>query len=310
MRPSIAASGKTLTTLILLLNLCLCGSTALAQTTEQNTLPNVGAGASNVTKAPQSATSTPPAHLLKGGINFVVPRGTNIKLKLSGVPTSGLRLFDRDLSGNLYPAQVDQEITAKTSEDLYVDTDKVIPEGTIFHGRVSEIIPPRRANRPGAIRISFDRLIMPDGKRFAFHAEADNTKASTLKSKSKGLGRVAAYAAGGGIVGALVAYQLFGLDKTIAMHGYNIAGGAALGAVAATTYALMKHGSAAVLEPGDDLNMAIDTDLLLPAATDPVAKQPLPALPGLEITIQKSKLVSDGLDSYMLNLEAFNCEQH
>ncbi|MBZ0188831.1 MAG: hypothetical protein K8F91_21490, partial [Candidatus Obscuribacterales bacterium] len=59
--------------------------------------------------------------ILKGHLNYCVPKGTPIKLKLSMVPSTGLRLMDRDLEGNLHPARVDQKITAKTTEDIYVD---------------------------------------------------------------------------------------------------------------------------------------------------------------------------------------------
>lgn len=242
--------------------------------------------------------------LLKGQVTYVVPQGTPIKLKLASVPSSGLRLADRDLDGNLYPAELNEEITAKTTEDLYVDEKKVIPEGTIFHGHVSSIVPPRRVGRPGSLALTFDYFTTPDGKRFAFRAEANNCRASTFKTKAKGLGIIAAHTAGGAITGALVAYQLFGLQNTVALHGYNLAGGAAAGALGATAYALLRRGPKAVLEPGDDLNMEIDSDLLLPAATEPTLKKPAQQVPGLEIEVVKSKMVKDELDGYYLRLEA------
>ncbi len=242
--------------------------------------------------------------LLKGQVTYVVPSGTPIKLKLASVPTSGLHLMDRDLEGNLHPAQLGQEVTARTTEDLYVDNNKVIPEGTIFHGKVSQIIPPRRVSRPGSLVLSFDYLTTPDGRHFAFRAEADNRILSTYKTKAKGLGIIAAHAAGGAITGFLVAYQLFGPQYTVAMHGYNLAGGAALGAVGGITYALLKHGPQAVLEPGDDLNMEINTDLLLPAAVEPsIAHKQEPTLPGFEIEVLKSKVMKDGLDGHELFLD-------
>ncbi|HEY9870273.1 MAG TPA: hypothetical protein V6D08_13990 [Candidatus Obscuribacterales bacterium] len=252
--------------------------------------------------APQVADSaTRP--LLKGRVTYLVPRGTPIKLKLASVPTSGLRLGDRDLEGNLYPAQLNQEITARTSEDLYVDDNKVIPEGTVFYGKVTKIFPPRRVGRPGWLSLTFDSFQTPDGRRFAFRVEADTFRKSTAKTKAKGFGLIAAHAAGGAIVGALIAYQLFGLENTLAVHGYNIAGGAAAGALAATAYAIMRRGPQAVLEPGDDLNMEINTDLLLPAATEPTAKKAGPHLDGLEVEILKSKVKRDGLGGHYLQLE-------
>jgi hypothetical protein len=250
--------------------------------------------------AARPVKSTP---ILKGSAEYVVPQGTTIKLKMATVPTSGLHLLDRDLEGNLYPAQVGQEVTAKTSEDMYVDDNKVIPEGTVFHGKVSQIVAPRRLHRDGSLSIAFDNFTTPDGRKFAFRADANNFVASTNKSKMREAGRVAAHAAGGAIVGALVAYQLFGPKATVAMHGYNIAGGAAGGALLATGFALMDKGKKAVLEPGDNLNMQIDTDLLMPAAVEPSAKARSPYLEGLSIEIEKSKVIKDGLEGHIIRLD-------
>lgn len=241
--------------------------------------------------------------LLKGYVNYRVPKGTPIKLKLSIVPTSGLRLMDRDLEGKLHPAKEGQLITAKTTEDIFVGTNKVIPEGTIFYGEVSKIHPQRRVGRPGHLDISFKNLKLPNGKTFAFTAEADNFKKSTAKTKLKGFGLIAAHAAGGAVVGALVAYQIFGLQHTIEMHGYNIAGGAAGGALLATGFAIMRKGPKATLEPGDDLNMRINTDLLIPIAQEPTVKEEPPEVSGLKIKILKMKKKNDGLGNKLLYLD-------
>jgi hypothetical protein len=246
-------------------------------------------------------SSTTP--LLKGQITYVVPSGTPIKLKLATVPSLGLKMLNRDMDGNLNPAELDQEITAKTTEDIYVDDNKVIPEGTVFHGKVSKIYPPRRVGRPGSLVISFDSFKTPDGRKFAFRVEANNEKVSTKKSKAKGLGIIAAHAAGGAAVGAIFAYAYCGLEQTIAMHGYNIAGAAAAGALMGIGVALFRHGPKAVLEPGDDFNMQFDRDLLIPAAVSPTQKAPPNNLPGLSMNIVKSKIIKDGLNGHLIKLE-------
>jgi hypothetical protein len=248
-----------------------------------------------------SASSSP--KVLKGSIECVVPQGTTIKLQMASVPTTGLHLLDRDLDGNLYPAKLGQEVTAKTTEDMYVDDNKVIPEGTVFHGSVSKIQAPRRLHRDGSLSIAFDSFTTPDGRRFEFKAEANNFVASTNKSKLREAGRVLYHAGGGAIVGALIAYQVFGTKGTLACHGYNIAGGAAGGALVATGFALMDKGKKAVLEPGDNLNMEINTDLLIPAAVEPTAKARSPYLEGLTIEVEKSKVIKDGLDGHMVRLD-------
>ncbi len=242
--------------------------------------------------------------ILKGQLTYTVPSGTPVKLKLAMVPSHPMGLANRDFDGNLYPARLGQQITAKTTEDIYVDHNKIIPEGTIFYGEVTKIFPPRRVGRPGSLALSFYQLTTPNGCKFAFRAEADNFKKSTAKSKAKGFGIIAAHAAGGAIVGALVAYQLFGMQNTIAMHGYNIAGGAAGGALLATGYAIMRKGPKATLEPGDDLNMAIDSDLLMPIAREPEIKKNKLEIADLKIEIEKSKIVSDGLGSHFVTIDA------
>lgn len=237
-----------------------------------------------------------PGTVLKGSATYTVPKGTPFKLKLTQVPTNGLRLLDRDMDGNLLPAQLNDVICAKTSEDIYIDDHKVIPEGTVFHGKVSRIHDPRRFYRKGWLEISFDSLKTPDGRRFAFAVEADNFKHSTTKSKLAGTGRILSHAAGGAIVGTLVAYQLTGgMKGTAETKGMNLAVGAAAGALIAGGYAAWEKGPKAVLEPGDDLNMAIDSDLLMPAAVEPKVKAKSYSLEGLDITINKVKTKKDNL---------------
>lgn len=245
-------------------------------------------------------SSTP---LLQGHATYCVPKGTPIKLKLATVPNFGMDMLQRDLDGKLVPAQVHEEISAKTTEDIFVDDNKAIPAGTIFHGYVHRVMAPGRVGQKGWVQLSFDAFQTPDGRRFAFQAEADNRGHSTTKSKLKRFGYVASYAAGGAVVGALVAYQICGLQETIAMHGYNIAGGAAAGALGGTAFALLRHGPDAVLEPGDDLSMEIDTDMLIPAATKPTVTPPPANVPGLTLKVLKSKVISDQLDGRQLQLK-------
>ena len=251
-----------------------------------------------------SHSNTNVSKVLQGGVTYTVPVGTPIKLKLASVPSHPISLMDRDIEGNLYPARLNQQITARTTEDIYVNNNKIIPEGTILHGCVSKILPPKRVYRPGSLELSFDCLTTPDGKKFAFKAQADNARQSTVKTKAKGLGIIAAHTAGGAIVGALVAYQIFGLEKTISMHGYNIAAGAAAGALIATGYAVMRKGPKATLEPGDDLNMVIDSDLLMPVAMDIESKNNNVDMSELKIKIEKSKIDNDGVGGHFVTVDA------
>ncbi|MBX9692754.1 MAG: hypothetical protein K2Z81_10245, partial [Cyanobacteria bacterium] len=174
------------------------------------------AGTGNGTDSGSSGSS---GVMLKGGVSYCVPKGTPIKIKLAACPTYGLKLADRDLEGNLHPAKEGQTFTARVSEDIFVENNRVIPEGTILYGSVAKVHEPRHNGRPGHLDLEFTKLKLPDGRFFAFRAEADNFRKSTWKSKARGAGRLAAYAGGGAIVGTMVGYQLFGMDGTIGMHG-------------------------------------------------------------------------------------------
>lgn len=241
--------------------------------------------------------------MLQGGVTYCVPKGTPLKLKLALVPTMGMRLADRDLEGNLHPAREGQKITAKTTEDIFIENNRVIPEGTTLYGLVSKVHGQRRVGRETFYEIAFKTLELPDGRKFAFTAEADNFKPSTMKTKAKGFGLIAAHAAGGAVLGAIFAYQIFGLSSTISMHGYNIAGGAAAGALLATGFAIMRKGPKATLEPGDDLNLRIDTDLLMPMTVEPKPKKAPSTIAGLKIDVENVKSVKDGVDGKLMKMD-------
>jgi len=241
---------------------------------------------------------------LKSGVSYTVPKGTAMSLKITQVPSNGMHLLQKDLEGNPMPARTGDVISAMITEDIYVDGDRVIPEGTIFRGHVVHINGPRRVQRPGWVDISFNELELPSHKIFRFKAEADNLEASTFKSKMKGVGMVAANAAGGAIIGTMVAYQIFGLHYTIASKGINLGAGAAGGAILAAGHAIMKRGHKAWLEPGDGLNLSIDTDMVMPALTAPTRHVAANAnVEGLTIDVLKSKVIKNGLGGYFIRLD-------
>jgi len=243
---------------------------------------------------------------LKAGTSYCVPSGTPMSLKVtSASPDMGMKLLQKDLEGNPIPARLGDVITAMITEDIYVDGDRVIPEGTIFRGHVVHINGPRRVQRPGWVDISFDELELPNHRIFRFFAQADNLEASTFKSKMRGTGMVAANVAGGAIVGAIGAYQLMGGMRTaIACHGYNVAAGAAIGGIAAGTHAIMKRGHKAWMEPGDGLNLKIDTDMVLPALQAPTKKVVVNNnLEGVKIEVHKCKLLKDGIGGHYYRMD-------
>lgn len=250
----------------------------------------------------QEVRKTEKAPLLKGEVTYLVPKGTPIKLKVAALPMWDMRLMNRDIDNNPRPAVAGQLISARVVDDIYVDENKVIPEGSVFYGKIDKVIDAKRMFKSGSVEISFTRLKLPNGKLYAFKATADNAPRPSIKRKLKNLKTVASYAAGGAIVGTIAAFALTGISPTIAMHGYNIAGGAAGGALLAGGYALLKKGTVARLEPGDTLNLNIDTNLLLPIAQAPKPKV-LSKIKGLYLNASKVKVIDDGVNGKLLKLE-------
>jgi len=267
--------------------------------------PPVHSRSAESTDAVPGVQSAPLGALtLKSGVSYTVPKGTAMNLKITTVPTNGMRLLQKDLDGNPMPAQVNDVITATISEDIYVDGDRVIPEGTIFRGHVVNINGPRRVQRPGWVDIAFNELELPNHRIFRFRAQADNLEASTMKSKLNGVKMVAENAFGGAVVGTMVAYMIFGQQGTIHTRGINLAAGAAGGALLAAGHAIMKRGHSAWLEPGDGLNLAIDTDMVMPALQEPTKHLANTSnVDGLVVQVLKCKVVKDGIGGHFIRVD-------
>jgi len=54
------------------------------------------------------------------------------------------------------------EFRARLEESVQVDGEVLLPQGTLFEGHV-EPRPARRMIRSGALRLGFDRMVLPDG---------------------------------------------------------------------------------------------------------------------------------------------------
>jgi hypothetical protein len=56
----------------------------------------------------------------------------------------------------------DSPFTAKLDQPVQIDGQVLLPQGTVFQGHVDPT-PARRMVRAGALRLVFDRLVLPDG---------------------------------------------------------------------------------------------------------------------------------------------------
>src|SRR5262249_8321909 len=150
-------------------------------------------------------------------------------------------------------SEVGDPVTAVLDEPIYVDNLLVLPRGTEFHGRVTQVKAAGRAQKQASIGIIFERVGMPWGDEPVFvtlSAIHDWDKDKKLKANDEGSvkgghdgGKTADNVwKGGGIGGA-------GAGVILLSGGPGGAGAAALGGGLLSGLLLTK-GSEVQLSPG------------------------------------------------------------
>ncbi len=202
-------------------------------------------------------------------------KGNHLKLKITTVVGDGLNT-------------VGDEFYARLSQDYFVGDKLVLPHGSVVHGTLNQLTPPKRAGRNGTMGFKFDYIITPDGREIPLTGQA-NTADPKWKAAAKVVGKASGMALGGGVIGALMSVRFGGLALIAASQGYSLAGGAAIGAAVGLTHALMKKGEVAMLQPNAEIQLKLNDALLLPSLTptqgpgDGAAAEM--ALPGLQLKL-------------------------
>jgi hypothetical protein len=175
------------------------------------------------------------------GLLPTYPAGLRAKVRLTSEVNSKLP------DGAQFRAELDAPIL---SEDR-----TLLPKGTIFHGHV-ESIKARRPLRSGAMRLRFDRLVLPDGSVIPAHLFLEDTSSKKTRTDSEGVVRPALnkkrlLAQLGGT--ALVAKVA---DDAIEEAAAASAGSARwAGLAAGVAFLLVQKGREARLRPGDMLEV-------------------------------------------------------
>ena len=61
-------------------------------------------------------------------------------------------------------SEVGDPVTAVLDEPLYVNSQLVLPRGTEFRGRVTQVTPARRGQKSGSIALTFERVVLSWGE--------------------------------------------------------------------------------------------------------------------------------------------------
>ena len=176
------------------------------------------------------------------------------------------------------------EFFAEVSDDVLAETGVLLPKGTIAHGRIQNIVNPKRFGRNGYVELSFDYLITPDGREIPIEGGM-TSKLSPAKSAAKTAAESTANVAVGGAYGAVAAMEIAGLEGAILSQGYTVLGGAAIGGVIALGMTLLRKGKDVLIAPGDEIKVGIKSKEAIPVIKKEALRETEIKYEGLDVEI-------------------------
>ena len=193
-------------------------------------------------------------------------------------------------------SQEGDEFFAEVTNDVSSsDGGVIIPTGTVAHGKIKQCNGARRLGRDGSIDLDFDYLMTPDGREIPIEGKM-STKLHPLSSASKIVATDLGYTAVGGVVGGIMAINMFGVEAAIASQGYTIAGGAAVGGMIGLGASLYRKGKNVLIAPGDEIRVKINTAVPLPVYKETALLQHEMKYEGLEVKINNIAYEKDPFD--------------
>lgn len=184
------------------------------------------------------------------------------------------------------------EFFAEVTNEVLGESGVLLPLGTIAHGTVRNLGQAKRLGRDGWIELSFDYLITPDGREIPIAGKM-TTKLHPVTSVAKTVATDAGYTLVGGVVGGFTALNVLGIEAAIASQGYTVAGGAGVGAAIGLGMSLFRKGKDALLSPGDEIKVKMQTNVKLPVISFDALKQDEIEYKGLEVRVNNIKLEKD-----------------
>lgn len=189
-------------------------------------------------------------------------------------------------------SQEGDEFFAEITSDVSGNSGVIIPTGTIAHGKIRECTGAKRLGRDGSIDLDFDYLMTPDGREIPIEGKM-STKLHPLTATTKIIATDLGYTAAGGVVGGIMALNMFGLEAAIASQGYTVAGGAAVGGAIGLGASLYRKGHDVLIAPGDEIRVKINTAVPLPVYKETALMQHEMLCPGLEMKITNIEYEKD-----------------
>ena len=200
-----------------------------------------------------------------------------MKLKVFNIDKEFFYTGDRNLEDGSYVPKLNLKVTAENTLDYSLvleDGNIFIPESTKFTGYISEIEPPKKFNKKGYFKVTFDKAVCPDGTEIDLKSNLTSKSERNVYSPLQHLGKTTLSLLGGSLAGALVTLNLGGLGLAAATHGYSLAAGAGVGGFLGTVGGVVSSGKKAEVEPGSELTMVPVDDVSLEQLKQVTCKRP------------------------------------
>jgi hypothetical protein len=198
--------------------------------------------------------------VLQGYIR-VVPTGTKIPIVM-------------DTAVDSETSQEGDEFSARTSEDLTIDGNTVVPAGSIIKGRIATMNAARALNRSGSVALKFDNITTPDNRQIPLVATIVARGGVVharrgLKDIAIDAGTVALPVVAGLAIGALAGNSSNNNSNGTSSGGGMGKGGAAvlgagIGLAVGVAVLLAKKGKKIEVRPGDELKIELAEELRMP----------------------------------------------
>ena len=185
------------------------------------------------------------------GYARVVPTGTKIPIIMDTA-------VDSDTS------QEGDEFSARTSEDLSIDGQTLVPAGSIIKGRIASLNNPKHLMRGGSVALKFDTITTPDNRQIPLVANL--VAHGGVVHAKRGMKDIAIDTAEFTLPTALgLGIGLIAGAKSSSVGtGGGAVIGAGIGAAVGLAILLAKKGKKVDVRPGDELKIELAEDLRMP----------------------------------------------
>lgn len=209
-------------------------------------------------------------------------------------------------------SQEGDEFFAEVTSDVESNGGVIIPAGSVAHGKIKQCNGAKRLGRDGSLDLDFDYLMTPDGREIPIEGQM-STKMHPITQAGKIVATDVGYTAAGGVIGGIMALNMFGIEAAIASQGYTVAGGAAVGGMIGLGASLYRKGKNVLIAPGDEIRVKVNTSVPLPVYKETALLQHEMQCPGLDIRIININFEKDPfgeLNTITLSLSITNMSKY